>query len=97
MDRGDREFWWYRKGCRGDMEFVVADWEEAREYYLNSHCDSCGAVWAQRGGHPGWCPNCGSNATNRLVDDWDDLDDPWDPDNGVYDPREIEERRITNF
>ena len=99
MDRGDRGFWWYREDDSDEMPYVIADWHEARQYHLNSHCESCGAVWAQRGGRPGWCPNCGSNATNRLIDDWDDLDDPWDPydNDGDYDPDEIEERRITKF
>ena len=97
MDRGDRGFWWYREDDSDEMPYVIADWHEARQYHLNSHCESCGAVWAQRGGRPGWCPNCGSNATNRLIDDWDGLDDPWDCDDGDYDPDEIEERRITNF
>lgn len=89
----DRELWWSRKGH--DMQPVVANWDEARQYHLNSHCESCGAVWAQRGGRPGWCPECGSNATNRLEDDWDDLDNPWFDDD--LDVDDIEAARITNF
>ena len=91
----DRAFWWYRKGHRGEMPYVVADWDEARQYHLNCHCEHCGAVWAQRGGRPGWCPNCSSNCTNRLSDDWDDLENPWYDDE--VSPDDIEERRITNF
>lgn len=100
MDRTeDHGFWWTGKDHRGDkMRYVIANWDEARQYHLNSHCESCGAVWARRGGRPGRCPECGSDATNRLADDWDNLDDPWSgdgPDDITFD--DIEKCRITNY
>ena len=90
MDRG---FWWYHNG---HLDYVIADWKEARQYHLRCHCESCGAVWAKRGRYPGWCPNCGSDAANWLSDDWNDLDDPWMGD-GDIPPEDIEDCRITNY
>ena len=88
----DRVLEWFHDG---DHQFVVATWYEARRYRLNSHCEDCGVTYAKRGHHPGFCPNCGSDYTERLVDVWDDLRDPWMDEDA--DPADIEECRITNY
>ena len=91
MDTSDRVFeWWHN----GDRLWVVANWQEARQYHLNSYCGNCGLVYAKRGGKPGYCPDCFSDDTYRLFEKWEGLDDPWDSD---PDPDEIEETRITNY
>ena len=94
MDTGDRifEVLW-----NGEVQWVVADWREARMYHLNSYCESCGLVWKSRGRYPSYCcprHDCYSDATIPLGQAWDNLRDPWD-DRDV-DPDEIEDIRITN-
>lgn len=92
----DKEFWFLRDG---ELLPVIGNWHEARRRGLNSKCESCGAVYARPGGgHPRYCPNCGSDYTERLEDVWDDLPDPWtNPENDDSDPDDIEAGRITNY
>ena len=96
--RDDKEFRWYAPHidrADDDLVPVVADWYEARQYNLNTHCESCGATYAARGGRSRFCPCCGNDCTERLCDVWEDFKDPWDdPD---CDPDDLEENRITNY